>query len=248
MMKVLFDPIDDNLPQEISDLNTNLRNWRARPRLEIRGLHESAPAVIDSLPVGEMRAVHEYPHHPEGDESWKDGSTFESPPLLENWLIQTHTYSEKEAAKTSILGGLLSAEGRQVKAGLVHEAKRFSFDKTPSFKRVEVGIAVRLSVATDSFSGKFDLTLPNLAADAQLSRANTRVGITVVGYAGPLGRMLPAPKDLNVESCAEYLKAFRNIQRQIFGKSGFRHVVPTCLSGDTVEPERKEGETRKAND
>jgi hypothetical protein len=154
---------------------------------------------------------------------------------LERWLVQAHAYKEEQAAKVSILGRLFSGEANRVKAGVIHDAKRFSVVETEKPRKVEIGVAVRLVVATSSANANFELTLPNIAADAQLNKAEARIGITVVGYTGPLGDILPAPRKLDVETCAEYIAAFRKIQAVIFGRAGWQYVVPTAISYEEQE-------------
>jgi hypothetical protein len=149
---------------------------------------------------------------------------------LERWLVQAHAYRETQAAKVGILARLFAGEVERVKGGVIHDAKRFSVIQTEQSRSCEVGVAVRLSVATASVRANLELTIPNLAAEAQLSNSDTRVGITVVGYRGPLGDLLPAPRKLDVETCVEYITAFQNIQKVIFGETGWKFVVPTVLS------------------
>ncbi|PWQ94730.1 hypothetical protein [Leucothrix arctica] len=148
---------------------------------------------------------------------------------LERWDIQAYAYSEKQAAKVSLLAGLFGGEVEKVKAGVIHEAKRFSIESTDKHN-VEIGVAVRLSVATSNLDTNIDLTLPNLAASAQLKDTDTRVGISVTGFTGPLGQYLPAPTKLNVESCIEYMNAFREIQKIVFGEESMAFIIPTVLN------------------
>lgn len=151
---------------------------------------------------------------------------------LERWLVQAHSYHESEAVKVGIFSRLFAGEASRVKAGVIHDAKRFSLIETGDSRRVEIGVAVRLSVATSNVSAKLELTLPNLAAEAQLKNTDARVGITVIGYGGPLGSLLPAPRKLDVETCVEYLSAFQKIQAIVFGDEGWQHVLPTTLAYD----------------
>lgn len=91
---------------------------------------------------------------------------------------------------------------------------------------------MRLSVATKSYDGTVSLTLPKLAAKAELSSWDARIGITVIGYSGFLGDLLPAPKRLDVDTCIQYVEAFKRIQQLIFSEEGSNWIAPTILSYD----------------
>jgi len=149
---------------------------------------------------------------------------------LERWRLEAQQYRKEHAAKVGIFGALFSGEAKTVTAGLVHEAKRFSIIRSEADREVAVGVSVRLAVATTHEDIRITLTLPNLAADAQLNHRDTRIGITVEGYGGPLGALLPAPRALDVESFASYSESFRQIQERVFGEEGWRNVAPTILS------------------
>jgi hypothetical protein len=51
-----------------------------------------------------------------------------------------------------------------------------------------------------------------------------------LGYAGALGSLLPAPKQLDVATCAEYLTAFASIQSQVFSEQGMQFIAPTVIA------------------
>ena len=125
-----------------------------------------------------------------------------------------------------------SGEANLVNGGVIHNARRFSVVPTPDRRSTEVGVSVRLSVATKSYDGKVSLTLPKLAAKAELSSWDARIGITVIGYSGFLGDLLPAPKRLDVDTCIQYVEAFKRIQQLIFSEEGSYWIAPTLLSYD----------------
>ncbi|MEE4299961.1 MAG: hypothetical protein V2J24_11015 [Pseudomonadales bacterium] len=151
------------------------------------------------------------------------------PLRLAYWDVQAHAYQAEQAAEAGIFAGLFGGEAKRVAAGIVHEAKRFAVERVDG-RMVEIGVAVRLSVATEALDASIGLTLPNLAAAAQLHSVDTRIGIRVIGFGGALGDLLPAPARLDVETCVEYLNAFREIQRVVFCEAGMASVVPTLLS------------------
>lgn len=149
---------------------------------------------------------------------------------LDRWDVQTHTYKSEVAAKIGFLGSLFSGTDKQVSAGVIHEAKRYRLEKTPTNREIEVGVAVRLSVATSKLDTKLELSIPNLAAQAQLNMSDARIGISVVGYYGPIGDLLPAPQDLNVENFSLFITAARAIQARVFGPEGIDYFAPAALA------------------
>ncbi|EBA09657.1 hypothetical protein [Sagittula stellata] len=149
--------------------------------------------------------------------------------ILDRWDVQAHQYTTEAEVEASILARLLTSKGSLSRYGLVQEAKRFCIQKTGTGRQVEYGTAVRLSVAV--LSADFDLavTLPNIAAKAQISNLQARISISVDGFVGPLGLMLPAPDNLDVENLGIYTAAFKAIQGHVFGPEGERHIAPTLL-------------------
>ncbi|MEO1233255.1 MAG: hypothetical protein AAFZ18_30595 [Myxococcota bacterium] len=159
--------------------------------------------------------------------------------LLNRWMIQAHIFEKKLAGRVSLFGALFGAEASKVEAGVVHEAKRFAILEDEENGPVEYGVAVRLTAATTTATGKVHLTLPNLAAHAQLNSEKAMIGISVAGYAGPLGEMLPTPKRLDVESYVGYREAFEALQKRVFGEAGAKMISPVVLSygGDLTDDE-----------
>lgn len=155
--------------------------------------------------------------------------------VLDRWDIQAHQYKTEAEVKVGILGGLFSGRSKLVKSGVVQEAKRFNVSQTDDDNRVEFGTAVRLLVATNATDADAKLTIPNIAAGAQLSHFEARIALSVVGFTGPLGDMLPAPGELNVETLPEYLEAFRKIQSYVFGRDAAGHLAPTLLGYSKLE-------------
>jgi hypothetical protein len=148
---------------------------------------------------------------------------------LDRWDVQSHQYSTKADVETSILARLLSGSAKASNYGLVQEAKRFCIQTSENGRRVEFGTAVRLSVAVLSTDFNLSLTLPNIAAKAQISNLQARISLSVDGYVGPLGEMLPAPDNLNVENLNIYTTAFKSIQAMVFGQQGLTFISPTLL-------------------
>lgn len=155
---------------------------------------------------------------------------------LNRWEIQVHKYKDQTAAKAGFLG-FGGVEAQLLKAGLVHEAKRFLVRKTENDRRVEFGVAVRLWVAVTEFKFSAELTVPNLAASAQLAQSNATIGLTVSGFIGALGDMLPSPQSLDVENYSIYLDAFKNIQAHVFGNDGEAKLSPVMLGYHKLDGE-----------
>jgi len=234
-MRLLTETAEDGVPDDVLLLNESIRKQYNRLGAAHRPLKFDRPMYLnESTGPGTQQFLRTATGPPLVD-ILEQNEMPEAAYPLERWMIQAHAYSEEQAAHVSMFGRLFSGEAQRVKAGVVHDAKRFSVVSTEKSRLVEFGVAVRLSVATSSVSGKFELTLPNLAADAQLNGIEARVGITVLGYSGPLGDILPAPRKLDVETCAEYLEAFRKIQSVIFGKDGWQYVIPTALAYDEAD-------------
>lgn len=201
--------LPNELPEDVIKLNADLRD-------------ESGPVWITDAQT-EAPPLSGDAHHP---------VSVSEVPKLEHWTVQAHIYSEEIAGSVSILGALFGGSGKRAKVGAVHEAKRFRIDRTPDGREVEIGVAVRLAVAVTEWDTKFEVSLPNIAASAQLNGFDGRIGIEVVGYAGPLGDLLPAPRELSVTTCADYLQAFSKIQAQVFGAEGLGFQTPTALAFD----------------
>ena len=149
--------------------------------------------------------------------------------VLDRWDVETHIYRKEAAAKIGFFAKLFGASGKIVKAGVTQEAKTYRVDTNEEGRQIEVGAAVRLAVATSTANIDFELSAPNLAAAAQLGKSDAKIGIYVVGYKAPLGDILPAPRDLNVENFGHFVAAFATIQQRVFGPENAQHISPTLL-------------------
>lgn len=157
-------------------------------------------------------------------------------PILDRWDVLTHKYRFTADAKLGFLGKLFSGSSNTVRAGVTQEAKQYRVDQTEDGRMVETGVAVRLAVATTSFEAQTELSVPNLAAAAQLGLAETRIGIYVMGFRGPIGDIMPAPADLNVENFGRFMDAFEAIQKRVFSIDSVTLLSPTILGyQDTPE-------------
>jgi len=203
-MKILVDVYTSEIPKDVVEM---------APKLETSG-------PIERATRGSVRKIRTDPSEIE---------VF-TPPDLDRWDAETHTYKDESAKKVGFLAGLFSGSEKSVAAGLVHEVKKYRVDKTNKGREIEIGVSVRLSIATTAYNAEFDFSIPNLAAQAQLGMSEARVGIYVVGYFGPIGDLLPAPDDLNVENFSIYTKAAKEIQNRVFGLEGIGFMTPKILS------------------
>ncbi len=133
---------------------------------------------------------------------------------LDKFTVEAFIYHDEGKASGGVLKALFSGALKGVSSGVIQEAKRFT-TKEVDGKTVEIGVAVRLAVATNTASLEANLSPENLAAAAQLGIAETRVMIKVAGYLGHIGN-LPAVAGLNVTNYQEYLDAFTSIQNSVF--------------------------------
>ncbi len=155
---------------------------------------------------------------------------------LNRWSVDAHLYRGEAAVEAGLFGRLFGVKSNAVQAGVVHQAARYvMLDEGEATER-SVGVAVRLNVAINQFDAELQVTLPNLAATAQLSAAEARVEICVLGYTGPLGSNLPAPSSFDVEAYATYLQAFERIQSLVFGDAGLEYAAPTLLAVRSESP------------
>jgi len=238
-MIIPISPGERNLPPDVQSLVESVRDDTPAPRLII------PPSRPRS--GGEVRGafLNDVDSRPDLDEL-----VAEVPPIsaeakvipLDRWSVQAHVYSNEIAANLGIFAGLFGGSGKRAKAGATHEAKRYRVEQTESGHEVQIGVGVRLAVATTEWNLKIDLSVPNIAAAAQLNMevGDAKIGIDVVGYAGPLGGMLPAPRQLDVATLADYLKAFSAIQRQVFGPRGIAFLTPTALSWDDPDADNED--------
>lgn len=155
--------------------------------------------------------------------------------VLPNWEVQAHAYSREQAAEVGLFGRLFSGEVNSVEVGVIHEAKRFNKLAMDDALDIEVGVAVRLVVAASSFDSSLGLTLPNIVAAAQIGGSSARVGLSVVGFTGALGSLLPAPNRLDVETCVDYMVAFSKLQAHVFSGENEEKLLPALLSFETKE-------------
>lgn len=202
----------EDTPKDVLDVDENLQSgYRAQL---------SEKKAVDTLGGAEAYV------DPRGE-----GTTI----VLNRWAVQAHAFRGDLAAKIGVFRMLFGMSAQSTRAGIVHEAKIYGVKTSPEGRSIQIGVAVRLIAASQDFTAELDLTLPNLAADAQLTRSTARVQIDVLGYTGDLGHVLPTPKAFNVESLVEYALAFSEIQRLVLGEEGRPKHSPTVIAYSSEE-------------
>jgi hypothetical protein len=96
------------------------------------------------------------------------------------------------------------------------------------------GVSLRVMVDLEARNFKAGLTLPQIAADVEVSDATASAQLIVRGYSGAaLGKLLPPWQSFDVDSYAQYMAAISAIQTVIFDDPG--GVVPELLSTTLAE-------------
>jgi hypothetical protein len=238
---------EESVPDDVERLTSSLRSAAQAP---IIGRPRPAPRKQEKrrdAPLGDLDELEDelfaddelddFPDRPVvGPRIRMQGETESA--KLEYWTVRAQVYTTEVAAKLGVLAGLFGLSGKRATAGAMHEAKRFRRERIPeSGRSCEVGVAVRLIVATTEWKVDAEITVPNLAAAAQLNWdvGDARIGIEVAGYSGPLGALLPAPRQLDVSTLVDYVSAFHEIQAQVFGKIGLAFLTPTVLNYEDEE-------------
>jgi hypothetical protein len=161
-------------------------------------------------------------------------------PVLHMFDSQTHVFSSEEKANLSVLSKIFGASAKRFSIGIIRETKRFAvvrsslldssqIDLPDSAKTIEIGCSVRLLVAASKIEGTAEVSIPNIAAQAQLGHIDAQVGISIVGYTGPIGEFMPDVAPLNVESYTQFLDTFRALEQRIFSAENERFIFPAPL-------------------
>ncbi|BCY09366.1 hypothetical protein [Actinoplanes sp. L3-i22] len=90
------------------------------------------------------------------------------------------------------------------------------------------GVAIRVLLEIYNEDVDADLTLPVVAAKAQLGAVSATAQLLVHGYVGDLAAELPSWQSFDVNSYAEYRKAISAVQRQVF--RDVANIRPVLLS------------------
>ncbi|WP_171177759.1 hypothetical protein [Ruegeria sp. HKCCD8929] len=147
---------------------------------------------------------------------------------LDQHFVTSVAYTREASGKMSWFAGLLKGDAEGKSVGVVQEAKMYTVREIEG-QRVEIGVAVQLKIEATTFKSSVQVTVPNIAAEAQLGLSRAQMEISVRGYCGMLGEMLPAPSGVNLASYAHYIEAFAKLQKLVFGPSGQAHFSPVVL-------------------
>ncbi|MGH1412058.1 MAG: hypothetical protein ACRBB0_01100 [Pelagimonas sp.] len=150
------------------------------------------------------------------------------PKTLNRHLINCTAYTRDVEGKVNFFSSLFKAEAKGKQVGVVQEAKAF-FVKRENGVDIEWGVAVRLQVDASEFSAETHVSIPNIAAEAQLGMSQAQMEISVRGFSGFLGDLLPAPDTVNLTSYAAYMEAFQKIQKHVFSEDNADYLMPVVL-------------------
>lgn len=191
----------------------------ADPRLS-RIVPKVSLSLLSGLVTAEMSM--------DAEESLREEST--APPVVLNQhFVKTVAYTRDIDGKTNFFSSLFKADVQASQVGVVQEAKSFAVVEAEDGSDIELGVAVRLQVEASSFSSNVQVSIPNIAAEAQLGLSRAEMEISVRGFAMPLGNLLPAPKAVDLTSYTEYVEAFGKVQAFVFSEVNRQHVSPVVL-------------------
>lgn len=162
------------------------------------------------------------------------GSETGLPPLVLNQhFVNTVAYTRDIEGNTSFFSSLFKGDIKASQVGVVQEAKSFAVVETENGPDIEIGVAVRLQVEASRFSSNVQVSIPNIAAEAQLGLSRAEMEISVRGFSMPLGDLLPAPKAVDLTSYTEYVEAFGKVQAFVFSQANRQYLSPVLLGVHT---------------
>ncbi|NDW46637.1 hypothetical protein [Ruegeria sp. PrR005] len=150
------------------------------------------------------------------------------PVALDQHYVRAVAFTREASGKVSWFNSLFSAQASGKSVGVLQEAKSFMVG-TVDGQQVEIGVAVLLKIEATSFKSEAQVSVANIAAEAQLGLSRAEMEISVRGYTGALGDMLPAPSEVDLTSYTTYLNAFERIQKHVFGPGGAAQYSPVVL-------------------
>jgi hypothetical protein len=155
---------------------------------------------------------------------------------LENWQIRDDQLTYDAALKMNLPIATVDASfSRRV---VLRDICRYT-ERTAGNVVTVWGVAVRLTVTV--WSAKLDgrLTLPMVAAQAQLGMVNTSADLRILGFKNnEVGKLLPKFETLDVGSYGEYTKASDAVVAFISKRES--NIVPVVLKTFEKPPPKKE--------
>ena len=152
--------------------------------------------------------------------------------FLQNvYQLDSHAAAEMGFA----LGDISGSVDSQV---LIIESVR-SAEIVEGSKITRWGYGYRLLVEVSGAEGAGSLSLPAIAASAELKEMQARIQLQVLGWAGDdkeMWKVIPNPRPLGVDSYQQYIEAAQNVQR-LFSRAQTSDIAPRKLSERDVSPE-----------
>lgn len=129
----------------------------------------------------------------------------------------------------SLSQGLFSGSGGGRRLVVVEDFYRGKYCTAPSGERLLYGAAVRLRVGISEIKAEMKLTLPFIAASAEVGSARAFYHLSVRGYTGPdIADLIPEPGDFNVETYVGLMDKITKIQKLL--TSDIANIKPVRLA------------------
>jgi hypothetical protein len=134
----------------------------------------------------------------------------------------------------SLSQGLFSGSGGGRRLVVVEDFYRGKYCTAPSGERLLYGAAVRLRVGISEIKAEMKLTLPFIAASAEVGSARAFYHLSVKGYTGPnIAELIPEPGDFNVETYVGLMDKITKIQKLL--TSDTANIKPVRLAIDVPD-------------
>lgn len=132
-----------------------------------------------------------------------------------NEIEKSHYESDATFAGT-LAQGLFSASASGRRIVVVEDYYRGKYCTAPTGVRLLYGVGVRLRIGVSNIKGDVKLTLPFIAASAEVGAATAQYHLSVKGYTGTdISDLIPQPGDFNVESYVGLIEKIGKIQQLI---------------------------------
>lgn len=156
-----------------------------------------------------------------------------APPVDELNRFVWRDYWKEAESSGSLEVGVFKGSGSGKRVVIVRDFYRGKEVQGADQSVTTWGVAVRLTVGVSQYSGSATLSLPVVAAEAQLRRAEATCQLDVVGYTGQSPKFHEIVKnhpvgDFTVESYARLMQAANDIAAIIMEDEG--HVQPVILA------------------
>lgn len=160
-----------------------------------------------------------------------------APADLDTWVWQQYLLTWSLASKLGFAVG--GVEGDFQSRVLVAEWSRSkTVQGSHNSTGVRFGVAARLVVHVRSIGAEANLSLPFVAAEAQMNRAEAQANMTIEGYVGSkAGDLFPSFSNFDVESYVKLMDAMTSAKGVIGGdEKNIKPVRLWCWGESTAEP------------